>query len=134
MSYFFNFTTVVAMLISFFSLMSSMYTNIFEQSKEIGILRAIGIKNSWIYRVYIEEAFILVFSSSLLGLMIGVVVSYTMTLQRVLFTQLPIPFAFPYILLVIVFLSSILFAILASCSPTRQVTKRDIVQILRLLQ
>jgi len=134
MSYFFNFTTVVAMLISFFSLMSSMYTNIFEQTKEIGILRAIGIKRGWLFRIYIEEAFILVFSSSLLGLMIGVVVSYTMTLQRILFTQLPIPFAFPYILLITVFLSSIVFSILASCSPTRQVTKHDTVQILRLLQ
>ena len=40
--FFFGFTIVVAMAISFFSLMSSMYTNILEQKKEIGVLRAIG--------------------------------------------------------------------------------------------
>lgn len=50
MSYFFNFTTVIAMLISFFSLMASMYTNIHEQTKEIGILRAIGVHKFWMYR------------------------------------------------------------------------------------
>ena len=35
---FFYFTTFIAMLISFFSLMSSMYTNIFEQTKGKQIL------------------------------------------------------------------------------------------------
>jgi len=39
MNVFVNFTTVVAMMISFFSLMSSMFTNIHEQTKEIGVLR-----------------------------------------------------------------------------------------------
>jgi ABC-type antimicrobial peptide transport system permease subunit len=39
MSYFFNFTTIIAMAVSFFSLMSSMFTNIYEQTKEIGVLR-----------------------------------------------------------------------------------------------
>jgi hypothetical protein len=43
---FFGFTVVVAMAISFFSLMSSMYTNIYEQGKEIGILRALGMSNA----------------------------------------------------------------------------------------
>lgn len=33
---FFGFTTAVAMLIASFSLVSSMYTNIYEQTKEIG--------------------------------------------------------------------------------------------------
>lgn len=33
---FFGFTTAVAMLIASFSLISSMYTNIYEQTKEIG--------------------------------------------------------------------------------------------------
>jgi ABC-type antimicrobial peptide transport system permease subunit len=35
---FFGFTTAVAMLIASFSLVSSMYTNIYEQTKEIGTL------------------------------------------------------------------------------------------------
>jgi len=133
MGYFFNFTTIVAMLISFFSLMSSMYTNIYEQTKEIGVLRAIGVHKFWMYRIYLYEAFILVLSSSLLGILIGFIVSYTMTIQRVLFTQLPIPFTFPYILLAIVVACSALFALLASFFPTKSVVKLPVVQIMRLL-
>jgi ABC-type antimicrobial peptide transport system permease subunit len=86
MTYFFNFTTIIAMLISFFSLMSSMYvkfyvvfvmrryTNVWEQTKEIGVLRALGVHKSWMYRIYIYEAFILVFSASIMGIMIGTII------------------------------------------------------------
>lgn len=130
-TYFFQFTTVVAMLISFFSLMSSMYTNVHEQTKEIGILRAIGISKYAMYRVYVYEAFVLVFASSLLGLIIGTVVGYTVLLQRILFTQLPIPFVFPTQLLIVVFVCSILFSVMAAFGPIRSVMSRPVVNTLR---
>jgi ABC-type antimicrobial peptide transport system permease subunit len=133
MQYFFNFTTVIAMAISFFSLMSSMFTNVFEQTKEIGVLRAIGISKGWMYRIYIYEAFVLVLSSSLLGVLIGTVVAFTMTLQQSLFTQLPVPFDFPYTILLVVFGCSILFSVLAAFSPIRSVLNQRIVQIFRIL-
>eukprot|EP00026_Physarum_polycephalum_P001697 Phypoly_transcript_01699.p1 GENE.Phypoly_transcript_01699~~Phypoly_transcript_01699.p1 ORF type:complete len:1053 (-),score=137.59 Phypoly_transcript_01699:52-3186(-) len=131
LQYFFQFTTVVAMLISFFSLMSSMFTNIHEQVKEIGILRAIGIGKGAMYRIYMYEAFVLVFASSLLGILIGTTVGYTVLLQRILFTQLPIPFIFPTQLLIVVFVFSIFFAILAAFGPIRSVISKPIVNTLR---
>jgi len=133
MTYFFNFTTIVAMLISFFSLMSSMFTNVHEQTKEIAVLRALGISKFWMYKIYVYEAFVLVMASSLLGIMIGVVVGYTMTLQQVLFTQLPIPFVFPWTIMFTVFLCSILFSILAAFSPIYRVLKNRVVQIFRIV-
>lgn len=109
-------------------------------------MRAIGIHRGWMYRIYLYEAFIIVLSrfvknwykrnnmsSSLLGMLIGFVVSYTMTLQRVLFTQLPIPFSFPGQLLGIVVACSVVFAIFASFGPTRSVIKLPVVQIMRLV-
>lgn len=130
-SYFFTFTTVVAMAISFFSLMSSMYTNIREQTKEIGVIRALGIPKSWVYRIYIYEAFLLVVASSLLGIIIGTVTSYTMNSQQSLFTQLPLAFKFPFVLLATVLTCSVLFALLSSWSPIKVVLNNRIVQILR---
>ena len=81
------------MLICFFSLTSSMYTNVRENAKEtgfylfsffflslffpltslpsIGILRAVGVPREWIARVAIYEAFVIVFSSCFMGLLIG---------------------------------------------------------------
>lgn len=130
-AYFFTFTTVVAMAISFFSLMSSMYTNIREQTKEIGVIRALGIPKSWVYRIYIYEAFLLVVASSMLGIAIGTVTSYTMNSQQSLFTQLPLAFKFPFLLLFTVLACSLLFALLSSWSPIKVVLNNRIVQILR---
>jgi len=84
MSFFFNLITVIAMSICFFALISSTYTNIYEQTKEIGILLAIGLPAPFLKRLYVYEAFILVFSASLSGVMIGAAVSWTMTIQQIL--------------------------------------------------
>jgi len=132
-TYFFNITTIIAMAISFFSLMSSMFTNVYEQTKEIAILRALGMSKFSLYRIYIYEAFVLVMSSSLLGVLIGTGVSYTMTIQQFLFTQLPVPFSFPWTILLTVFFCSILFSILAAFSPIYRVLQFRVVQIFRIV-
>ncbi len=69
----------ITMFLCFFSLSSSMSANIYEQSKEIGILRAMGLPRRRLYLLYIYEAFILVLSSSLLGIIIGTMVGFSMT-------------------------------------------------------
>ncbi len=47
LSFIFQFTTAAAMLICFFSLVSSMYTSVHEQKKEIGILLSLGLPRTW---------------------------------------------------------------------------------------
>jgi ABC-type antimicrobial peptide transport system permease subunit len=133
MLFFFGFTIVVAMLISFFSLMSSMLTNVREQAKEIGILRALGLPKLWLTRIYIYEAFTVVFSSSLLGIVIGTLVGWTISLQRVLFTSLPVPFNFPLVPLIIILLLSAVLAFVAAFSPITALMKKSIVSNMRVL-
>lgn len=160
MQYFFVFATFVVMIICFFSLVSSMYTNIVEQTKEIAILRAIGMKVLWLMRIYVEEAFIIIFSctslwqsmhcppscrsppvfvsdagvcaASLMGMIIGVIVGWTMAIQRALFTQLPIAFQFPWTVFVLVFGLSVVFAFLSSLGPARRILRMSIIESLRL--
>jgi ABC-type lipoprotein release transport system permease subunit len=134
MAYFFNITTVVAMAVAFFSLISSMYANVREQTKEIGVLRAMGMTKPRLYRVYMYEAFTLVFSSSIMGMIIGSFVSYTMVIQQTLFTQRPLAFEFDGFLLLGVFLSSILGAIVASLGPVRNVLGRSVVSVMRIAE
>eukprot|EP01006_Ploeotia_vitrea_P062852 TRINITY_DN84526_c0_g1_i1.p1 TRINITY_DN84526_c0_g1~~TRINITY_DN84526_c0_g1_i1.p1 ORF type:complete len:1091 (+),score=42.23 TRINITY_DN84526_c0_g1_i1:9-3281(+) len=130
---FFLGTTAIAMLICFFSLTSSMFTNIHEQTKEIGILRALGMKRFPIVRLYIEEALILVLSAALMGCAIGSAVSWTMALQRTLFTQLPLPFQFPTMLFLFVLGLGVLCAFFAPLVPTIMLLGEPIVYILRRL-
>lgn len=114
---FFIVTQIVIMLICFFSLMSSMTANVLDSSKEIGVLLCLGMPHMHVYRVYVWEAFILVISSGFLGLLVGMTVAETMLLQSALFTQLFVPFPFPYTQLLIVFVVGLGSAFASSVSP-----------------
>ncbi|KAG5468246.1 hypothetical protein LSCM1_02224 [Leishmania martiniquensis] len=114
---FFIAAEIMILLICFFSLMSSMTTNVLDSSKEIGVLLCMGMTHFQVYRVFVWEAFILVVSAGIMGLIVGLVVSYTMQLQNVLFTQLPLPFPFPYLQLVILVVLGLVSAVVSSVSP-----------------
>lgn len=132
--YFFILTTVIAMVTSFFSLSSSMLANVLEQTKEIAILRALGMTKPWLYRIYVYEAFVVVFGSSVMGILVGTLLSWAFTINQRLFTELPLPFVFPWQITLLVFGLSVVFAFLASISPIHRVMNRRIINIMRLVK
>ena len=69
------------MFLCFFALSANMTANIYEQSKEIGILRAMGYRTIRIKLLYFYEALVLVLASSFLGILIGIVVGYAFMAQ-----------------------------------------------------
>jgi hypothetical protein len=95
-----NFTSVVAMTVCFFSLAASMFANISESGKEIGILRAMGMRRTRICVVFAIEAIVLIIAASGLGCSIGWIVGSAVSAQRALFSQLPVPIVFPKSLMV----------------------------------
>jgi ABC-type lipoprotein release transport system permease subunit len=90
-----NFTTVVAMIVCFFSLAASMFANISESGKEIGILRAMGMRRTRLCAVFAIEAIVLIIAASALGCAIGWIVGSAVSAQRAVFSQLPVPIVFP---------------------------------------
>jgi ABC-type antimicrobial peptide transport system permease subunit len=90
-----NFTTVIAMIVCFFSLSASMFANISESGKEIGILRAMGMRRSRLCAVFAIEAVVLIVAASALGCSIGWIVGSAVSAQRAVFSQLPVPVVFP---------------------------------------
>ena len=105
--------------------------NIIKQSREIGVLRCIGVKKKEIILLYVYEAFVLVFSSSLFGILIGFLVGFTMTAQRSLITDLPIPYEFPWSNFFTVLIVSIFCAFASSYGPSKKIAKQKISIILR---
>merc|ERR1712194_585867 len=109
------------MFICFFSLVASMFCNIHVSQKEIAILRALGMTCCQLCRSYVYEAFIVVLSSSLLGISIGSVLAYTMALQQSLFLRLPSRFYVPVELGIVVLITSIVSALAATLVPLTRV-------------
>ncbi|EFC43843.1 predicted protein [Naegleria gruberi] len=133
MNFFFLFTAAVALVICFFSLISSMYSNINSQAKEIGILRAIGMKKFAIIRVYIYEAFVLISAAAVSGVAIGLAIGQTMAMQNTLITELPIDFVFPYQIVALVLGSAIIFSFFSSFFPIYSLVNMPIVSVLKKL-
>ncbi|KAJ5072648.1 hypothetical protein M0811_01663 [Anaeramoeba ignava] len=131
MNAFFIFSIIMSNIICFFALVSSMRINIFEQTIETGILRAIGFSKRTIIFVFIAEAFVLIFSSSIIGFIIGLIVAYTMYLQNALFMGFSVPFSFPYTILLVILACSFVFAFLAAFFPARSLLKKPVTEILR---
>lgn len=67
------------------------------------------------------------------GLVIGTAVAYTMSMQRVLFTEIPLPFSLPSLLLLVIFVASVVCAVVATYRPIKEILDMDIVVLLRLL-
>ena len=72
----------ITMFLCFFSLSASMSSNLYEQKKEVAILRAIGITKIRVKLLYFYEAVIMVIASCLLGVLIGMAVAYMMIIQQ----------------------------------------------------
>ncbi|KAM3144375.1 hypothetical protein pb186bvf_003539 [Paramecium bursaria] len=128
----FNALTIVVMFLCFFSLMTSMSANMLEQVKEIAVLRSIGNSKLSIQFVYTAESFVLVLSSSIMGLMIGFIVGQSMAVQQTLFTQLPLVFVFPWSILLVIIFVSVIAGIISVLVPSRQILKNEIAQIMRM--
>ena len=95
--YVFTCTIAIMMFLCFFSLSASMSANLYDQTKEIGILRSMGVTNIRIKLLYFYEALILVFAASFLGILIGVIVGWSMKKQMDLFLNQDSAFFFPWV-------------------------------------
>ena len=71
-------------------------------------------------------------ASSLLGIMIGTTVAFTMVLQQIVFIQIPLFFVFPWSQFLIIMSMSLVCAFASSWVPTGNLVKNDIARIFRM--
>ncbi|KAI8918246.1 hypothetical protein DFJ77DRAFT_287530 [Powellomyces hirtus] len=128
----FNLATILVMLITLFSLNGCMYTNITEQGKELGVLRALGVTKWGIFRVCTYEAFVLTSAAGLLGGLIGAAIGWSMAAQRAIMTQTPVGFPFPWDITAVAICASVISSFISTTGPVYGlIGKRKIVAILR---
>ena len=123
----------VTMFLCFFSLCASMSANLYEQKKEVGVLRAMGFTKYRVRMLYFYEALIMVLSSCILGVLIGVAVGYTMLLQFNLILGQSVPPFFPWGQFILVVVISLFCAFFSTWGPAANLTNRSIAGIFRLV-
>jgi len=128
---FFNLVAIITTLLCFFILWLSFSANVRENVWEYGVLRSLGLTANEITRIYIYEAMALIITSILLGAATGLLVSYTLSLQFNLFSELNTQFEFPWLLFGSVFAMSVFAAFMGSYLATRKYAHQEISSVIR---
>ncbi len=119
------------MAISFFLLLTSCQANIRENSWEFGVYRALGLSKSQMTRIYMYETLVCILAASIIGCVVGIGSALTLTLQLLMFNELPFSFAFPYTVFFSVLSLALLTALFSSYTAIKEVRESTIAQIVK---
>lgn len=120
----------ISLLVGGVGIMNTMYTSVIERTKEIGIMKAIGAKNSHIMSLFLIESGLLGIVGGVAGITLGIVLA-----QGVVFfasdSGIPIEAAITPELIIGALLFSLIIGALAGGLPARKASKLKPVDALR---
>jgi putative ABC transport system permease protein len=73
----------ISLLVGGIGIMNIMIVTVTERTKEIGLRKAIGAKNDSILSQFLVESVILTFSGGVIGVLLGYLVSYVLTVTKI---------------------------------------------------
>ena len=121
----------ISVFVAFLSIMNSLFTSVYQRTKEIGSFKAMGAKNSDILLLYLLESFILGLVGGLLGLFFGVLLVFIIVFVINSFSVLHLNFFIDITLLYFSLLFSIIISLFAGFFPSYRASKLKPVDALR---
>ena len=122
---------LIALILSFFLIWTSFYSNIKENICEYGIMRSMGITIAQSTRIYLYEAASILLASIIGGTFIGIIISVSLILQFNMFIELPFEFNFPFKLYFILTGFGFFMGLLGSFYPTYEVNNMSLIKIMK---
>ena len=115
----------MSVLISLFGIVNTLVLSVYERTREIGLLRAIGASRRQIRRSVRYESVITSVIGGVLGIVVGVAFAYIVTTR---FGGMGIEFAIPGTQLVVFLIVSVVVGVLAAILPARRAARIDILE------
>jgi len=128
----FGLLLAVAVVIAVFALIASMASTVLERRREIGVLKALGLRRQQLFRLFLGEAVVLTLASGIAGGAIGFTLAWLFVLQASVLMELATAFTMPYLTFLATLAISILAGALAAYLPTRALLQKSAAEILRL--
>ncbi len=113
----------LSVIISLVGIINTLVLTVYERTREIGMLRAIGMTRRQIRRMILHESIITALIGAALGIILGIVLA-SLLIIRIDF----IIFSFPTTQVIVFVLAAILVGILASIFPARRAARLDPLQ------
>ena len=127
----------IALIVASFGIINTMIISLMERSHEIGIMKAIGISNKDVKRLFIYEALLFGFFGAIMGILFGwglgeiinILVAYMM--HKAGQTDILTPFITPYKFAILVFFFGLFIARLAGVYPAWKASRTSPLGALR---
>jgi len=116
----------LSVLVSFFGIVNTLVLSVFERTREIGMLRAVGMTRRQIRRMIRHESIITAAIGGVLGILLGIALG-ALLVARVDF----IDFTLPVTQLVIFAVAAIVVGIIAAIFPARRAARLNVLQALQ---
>jgi putative ABC transport system permease protein len=117
---------VVAVMIAVFGIINTLSLSIFERTRELGLLRAVGMTRAQMRSAVRWESVIIAVLGTVLGLVIGTVFGWSMI--RALSDEGLDTFAYPFGLIVLVVVFAFLAGVFAAILPARRASRLNVLQ------
>ncbi|MBN2561800.1 MAG: ABC transporter permease [Phycisphaerae bacterium] len=105
--------------------------NVLEQTRELGILRAIAMKRRQVYRMILSEAWAMGVISAIPGVLLGVLLGYAVSHSHYAIVGVKVPYVFEPALIVGCVAVALVVAVLASLPPARRAGRLTIIRALQ---
>ena len=116
---------LISLLVGCIGIMNIMYVTVTERTKEIGLRMSIGAKNAAILMQFLTESIILSLIGGVLGLLLGIGLSYVVTMI------MNIPFVINVLWMFIAFISCAILGLIAGFFPALKASRTDPINALR---
>ena len=117
----------LSLIVAFFGIVNTLALSIFERTRELGLLRAVGMSRRQVKRIVRLEAVITSLIGALLGLVLGVL--FALAISRPLEEE-GFRLTFPIATLVLLVAGAALAGMLASLWPARRAARLDVLRAL----
>lgn len=122
---------LISLLVGGIGIMNTMYTAVLERKKDIGVMKAIGAKNSDIMLIFLLESGLLGMAGGAIGILIGMGLSKTVEIIAAGIIGNLLKASFPWYLIIGALAFSFLVGMISGALPARQASKLPPVEALR---
>jgi len=122
---------LISLLVGGIGIMNTMYTSVLEQTREIGIMKAIGAKNGDILMIFLIESGILGLSGGCIGILLGIMLSKLVEIIGQGFVGDLLKASFSWYLIAACITFSVVIGVISGVLPARQASKMQPVDALK---
>jgi putative ABC transport system permease protein len=116
----------LSVIVSLFGIVNTLALSVFERTRELGLLRAIGTTRRQVRRMIRQESVVTALIGAVLGIALGLALS-GLLVARIDFIE----FALPVVTLIVVALAAIFVGIIAAILPARRASRLNVLEALQ---